>query len=162
MTSRKLEIAIKYREAKQFDKAKTILDELIAQEPENPQINYQAAWLCDVQGKERDAVPYYERAIQNGLVDDDLRGALLGLGSTYRCLGEYDKSIAVLRQGIEKFADAREFAVFLAMALYNQQQCNEAMQLLLANLIETTSDPDILRYKNAITFYQDKLNEVWE
>ena len=54
----------------------------------NAQVNYQCAWSFDVLGEEAKAVPYYEKAISLGLEDENLEGALLGLGSTYRTLGE--------------------------------------------------------------------------
>lgn len=37
-------------------------------------------------------VPYYEQAIANGLEVE----SYIGLGSTYRCIGEYDKAIVTL------------------------------------------------------------------
>jgi len=37
---------------------------------------------------ESDAITYYEKAISNGF-SEDRSGAMLGLGSTYRCLDEY-------------------------------------------------------------------------
>jgi tetratricopeptide (TPR) repeat protein len=119
------------------------------------------AWLCDTQGKESEAVPYYERAIAQGLAGEDLRGAMLGLGSTYRCLGQYDRAVDMLRAGIERFPEAGEFAVFLAMALYNTGQHTEAMSLLLSTLVQSTHDDGIGAYRNAILFYHDKLDQTW-
>jgi tetratricopeptide (TPR) repeat protein len=162
MIQNRLDEAIKFRESKEYEQAETILYDLLKSEPQNAEVNYQMAWLCDAQGKESDAVPYYEQAIQSGLKDDDLRGALLGLGSTYRCLGRYADSIRTLRKGMETFPSAREFPIFLAMALYNTDEHHEAMSLLLKNLVETTQAEDILKFKSAILFYHDKLDETWD
>jgi hypothetical protein len=49
---------------------------------------------------EAEAVPFYERALNaTGLSRDDRHGAFLGLGSTYRVPGRYDRSSATFRRG---------------------------------------------------------------
>jgi tetratricopeptide (TPR) repeat protein len=162
MTSQRLSEAIQHRERKEFEQAAQILSELLNETPDDPQVNYQMAWLCDTQGKESEAVPFYERAISNGLDGEELQGALLGLGSTYRCLGRYEQAVETLRNGMTTFPDAGEFPVFLAMALYNTGQYAEAMSLLLRSLAETSEDKGISDFKNAILFYHDKLDQVWD
>jgi len=162
MKSQRLQEAIAYRQKGQFEDAGKILFELYATEPNDPIINYQLAYLHDSQGKESAAVPYYEKAIHHGLPDEELSSALLGLGSTYRCLGRYDDAVRTLRKGAELFPDERQFPVFLAMALYNCRQHHEAMSLLLKNLIETSNDENITGYRNALLFYHDKLDQTWD
>lgn len=115
--------------------------------------------MHDKLGLEREAIPFYERAIAQGLSGDDLKGAMLGLGSTYRCLGEYQKPAELLRDGARLFPDGREFEVFLA--LYNLGDPQGAMELLLRNLAETSHDAGIIRYKNALLFYAGNLDERW-
>lgn len=157
----KLAQAIEYRTAQRFDEAKTLFAELHAENPDDALVNYHTAWLHDSMGDESGAVPYYERAIALGLPDDDLRGALLGLGSTYRALGQYEKAVATLSRGMVRFPEAGEFPTFLAMALYNTGNHDEAMELLLKTLANSSSDPGVLRYQRAILFYADKLDETW-
>jgi hypothetical protein len=36
------------------------------------------------------------------------------------------------------------------------------MEILLNSLVDTSADQDIQKYKKAITFYADKLDETWE
>jgi tetratricopeptide (TPR) repeat protein len=95
MAEKSLEEAIKLRTSDRPKEAISILKELLKATPNDPEINYQMAWTCDFMGRESEAVPYYENAIANGL-KVDRSGAMLGLGSTYRCLGEYNKSLKVL------------------------------------------------------------------
>ncbi|GAA0853027.1 hypothetical protein GCM10008915_72860 [Bifidobacterium pullorum subsp. gallinarum] len=94
--------------------------------------------------------------------DPERHGALLGLGSTYRTLGLYNKSKEIFERGRQDYPQAREFNVFYAMTLHNLGQYDKAMELLLKELGETSSDEGIHRYQRAIVFYSDKLNQVWE
>lgn len=159
---KELEFAIELRSDGKFIESNEILLNLVEKFPNDPIINYHCAWSFDVLGKESKAVPFYENAINLGLSGEDLEGALLGLGSTYRTLGEYEKSKEVLEKGISLFPDNRALQIFLSMTLYNLNHHKEAMSLLLSNLTETTYDKEILRYKKAIDFYHDKLDTVWE
>ena len=153
--------AIEHRTAKRHDEAKVLFAELYAENPDDALVNYHYAWLHDAMGEEGAAVPFYERAIAGGLKDADLRGAMLGLGSTYRTLGEYQKSVDMLRRGMFRFPEAGEFPVFLAMALYNTGEHAEAMELLLKVIADTADDDGIQNFQRAILFYSDKLDEVW-
>ena len=87
---------------------------------------------------------------------------MLGLGSTYRTLGMYDKSKEILEQGLQEYPEAREFNVFYAMTLYNLGQYDKAMALLLKEIGETSNDEGIKSYRKAIAFYSDKLDQIWK
>lgn len=157
-----LDEAIRAREEERYDDAHAILSALLAEEPANARANYQMAWLYDAQGLERAAVPCYEAAIMGELPKAEMRGAYLGLGSTLRTLGEYTRSVEVLREGMARFPEAGEFPAFLAMALYNCGEHAEAMALLLRELARSSNDAGIERYRRAILFYHDKLDQTWE
>jgi tetratricopeptide (TPR) repeat protein len=156
-----LALAIRLRQDGRVEESRELLLKLVAAHPDDPVVNYQCAWSHDTLGLEREAVPFYERAIAGGLLGADLAGALLGLGSTYRCLGQYQLAIDALRRGIAEFPNDRSFEVFLAMALYNAGQHAEAAERLLRALAETTADDSIRRYQRAILFYADKLDQTW-
>jgi tetratricopeptide (TPR) repeat protein len=157
----KLASAVKLRKTEKHEEARQLLLELHAEFPNDPQVNYQCAWIHDLLGLEREAIPFYEKAIQEGLSGDELKSALLGMGSTYRCVGEYQKSIETLQQALTLFPNSYEFKVFLAMAYYNINEQSKAMELLLNSLVNTSKDEGVLRYQRAIRFYSDKLNQIW-
>ena len=93
-------------------------------------------------GLESEAVSYYERSLALGLPDAEQKaGAMLGLGSTYRTLGEYAESRAMLEQGALEFPQRAEFKAFLAMTLHNLGAHTEAMELLLTLLADTPPIP---------------------
>jgi tetratricopeptide (TPR) repeat protein len=158
----RLQEAIELRATGHAEEARIILLDLVAAYPDDPEINYQTAWVHDNLGREREAAPFYVKAIEQGLAGPDLEGAYLGLGSTYRTLGAYQQAEEMLRRGMVAFPHNRAFQVFLAMTLYNIHRHQEAMELLLTNLAETSSDEDIRSYKRAILFYAPQLNQTWD
>ncbi len=87
-----LERALFLREKKEFEKSNRILMDMAKQNPGDAVIQYQCAWSLDILGLEVKAVPYYEAALELGLPEEDAKGAYLGLGSTYRTIGEYEKN----------------------------------------------------------------------
>ncbi len=146
---------------KTTEEATRLLRALLESYPHDPDINYQMAWACDFTGKEAEAVSYYEKALSYGLVEDRV-GAMLGLGSTYRCLGEYEKSLKIFDQAIDEFPEHRAFQIFRALTLFNLGRADESVGLLLTQLLDTTADASIKAYDQALRFYSNKLNETWK
>lgn len=162
MNEEQLVRALELRKDDKKKESNQILLKMVEEYPDNAFINYQCAWSFDVLGEESKAVPFYEKAIKQGLSGKDLEGAILGLGSTYRTLGEYEKSKSTFLKGIELFPTNRAIQVFYSMTLYNLNEHRKAMEFLLKCLTDTTSDSEILIYKKAINFYSDKLDEIWK
>ena len=168
MTRDRLAEAIHLREegrAKQdqamLEEARALLLDLLAAFPDDAEITFQAAVAHDNLGLDRESSPFYVRALDQGLAGPDLERALLGLGSTYRGLGEYQKAVDTLRRGVREFPHNRALQTFLAMALYNTRQYKEAMELVLANLLETSSDDKLQYFKRPLLYYASHLDETW-
>jgi tetratricopeptide (TPR) repeat protein len=157
-----LKDADKLRAEDRHEEASKLLVQLAAEFPTNPVVQYKTACVYDFLGRERDAVPFYHAAIENDLPRDDLRAAYLGLGSTYRTLGQYAESKRILLEGLSHFPDAAEIKIFLAMTLYNLGENHEAVSSLLKIVVETTSAEEIKNYERAIRFYADDLNKKWD
>jgi tetratricopeptide (TPR) repeat protein len=153
--------AVTLREHGHLEQALPLLLKLRAEFPDDAQIAVQTAWVHDSLGLEEEAVPHYEAAIASDLPDEQLRGALLGLGSTYRTLGRDADSDRILRQGIERFPDFKAFRVFHALLTYNLGQPRAAIEQLISVLVETTSDPSIQRYRRALSSYAEDLDRSW-
>ncbi|KUF15269.1 tetratricopeptide repeat protein [Streptomyces silvensis] len=153
--------AVRLRENGNREEARGLLVPLSERFPDDAEVAYQTAWVHDTLGLEAEALPYYLRAIQRpGLSDDDRRGALLGLGSTYRVLGRYEEAVASLRDASAEYPDDGALKTFLAMALYNTDQPHEAMGILLHLLATTSQDPGITAYSPAIEHYSKDLDET--
>ena len=133
------------------------LQALDARYPNIAEINYQLAWTCDVLGRAPEALPYYEKAITLGLPPNELSGALIGLGSTLRALGQLERSGEVLRSGQMQFPDNPEFAAFLALTLHRQGKTADALRLALETLCDTTADPGLTAYQRALRHEAAKL-----
>ena len=66
----------------------------LIEHPQHAELHYEVASLHDMQGREAQAIPLYQKAIRLGLGETSLRGAWLGLGSSYRCTGQYAEALA--------------------------------------------------------------------
>ena len=143
-----------------LQEARTLLFDLAAAYPDDAEITYQLAVVHDNLGLGREAIPFYVRAIASGVSGPDLERALMGLGSTYRGLGEYQHAEETLRRGMREFPHNRAIQVFLAITLYNLQQHKESMELLLTNLLETTTDEKLQYFKRGLSYYASHLDEI--
>src|ERR1700751_2784556 len=121
MVRDRLEHAIQLREKGRGEQDQSILEEartlllaLVAAFPGDAEINFQATVVHDNLGLERESIPFYEQALRQGLSGPDLERCLLGLGSSYRVLGEYQKAEETLRLGVREFPDNRALKVLLA------------------------------------------------
>ncbi|BEM34228.1 hypothetical protein SME36J_28600 [Serratia marcescens] len=132
----------------------------LATEPEAAMLHFQLACLYDVQGLEQQAIPCYLAALARDLPPAQRREAWLGLGSTYRALGEYPASLRAFDDGLTEFPQANELMLFRAMALYNLGENKRAVADLLLLLADTSSDPDIRGYQRAIRHYAADLNLI--
>ncbi|WP_430481144.1 tetratricopeptide repeat protein [Aeromonas caviae] len=92
--------------------------------PAHAELHYEVAGLHDMLGREAEAIPLYQKAVSLGLGEASLRGALLGLGSSYRTTGRHAEALA-------RFPDAVEFKVFRAMTCYNLGRSKEGMETLV-------------------------------
>lgn len=145
-----------------LEEARTLLLDMAVADPDNAEITFQIAVVHDNLGLSREAIPFYLRSFAQGLSGPDLERGLMGLGSTYRGLGEYQLAEETLRRGMKEFPHNRAIQIFLAMTLYNSQHYKEAMELVLTNLVETTSDEKLQYFKRGISYYAMHLDETWE
>jgi tetratricopeptide (TPR) repeat protein len=140
---------------KDYALAQALADDWLRREPDIAVAHYFAAWARDAQGSEADALAHYEKAFSLGLSGADLRGALLGAGSTYRNLGKFNRSEELFRDGIQKYGDTSEFSAFLALTLYSERRFKEAISILLKLLADTATDVHIKRYDRALRYYAE-------
>jgi tetratricopeptide (TPR) repeat protein len=119
-----------------------------------------AAYACDREGHEADAVVYYDRAWRLGGPADGRAGFLIGYGSTLKNVGRLAESEAVLRQAIAEGANADAARAFLALTLYQAGRSHEAVAGLLELLIEApAAGSGLERFRRALQEYAALLRE---
>lgn len=150
------------RQVKQYHAAKALVASYLHQKPDDPVVHYQMAWCHDNLGEEAAAVPYYVTAIELGLAAPDLQEAYVGLGSTYRALGRYDEAYQTLSEGLIHFPNHAALQTFFALTLHNLDRSSEAIERLIETLVDTTENPEILAYANALRFYASRVDETWD
>lgn len=100
-----LQDALSLRSQGRLEEALEVLRTLRAGAPDDPVLALHTAMTHDSLGHETEAIPLYEEALAKGLSGEDRRAALLGLGSSYRCVGQLEASEQVLRQAMGEFPD---------------------------------------------------------
>jgi tetratricopeptide (TPR) repeat protein len=116
---------------------------------------YDEACAHDRAGREQEAIPCYEEALELGLPDPLRQQALLGLGSSYRNVLRHADAIALLRGAVDEYPDDHALAVFLALALWSGGREREAMQALGRVTLESA---DLRGYGRAAAVYLDQLD----
>lgn len=139
-----------------------LLLELLDYRPDHPLVLFEVGGSYDVIGEEEMAIPYYRRAIEAGLDGNDLQECLICLGSTLRVIGEHEDAVNFLEQAVDEFPNRNSGRAFLALAHYSNGEADQAVQILLSLLLETTSDEDILAYADTLDYYKDNLDESTE
>jgi tetratricopeptide (TPR) repeat protein len=144
-----------------LDGSQALLLELAVEYPDDPLVLYETGGSYDVMGEEKQAIPYYEKAIARGLTGSDLQECLVCLGSSYRNVGKFEKAIETLERAVAEFPNKNSGKAFLALAYYSDGREDEAVSLLMDLLLKTTEDEDILSYARPLNYYKDNLDEVW-
>ena len=116
---------------------------------------YDEACAHDRAGREEEAIPCYEEALELGLPDPLRQQALLGLGSSYRNVLRHADAIALLRGAVDEYPDDHALAVFLSLALWSGGREREAMQALGRVTLESA---DLRGYGRAAAVYLDQLD----
>ena len=150
------------RREDELEASQELLLDLLDQAPNSPQVIYEVGGSYDVMGEEKQAIPYYQKAIKAGLEGDDLQECLVCLGSSHRNVGNFEEAVETLEKATAQFPDDNSGKVFLALAYYSDGREDDAVRLLLELLLETTSDEDILAYADPLDYYKDNLDEVWD
>ena len=116
---------------------------------------YDEAADYDRAGREAEAIPCYEEALELGLPDGLRRQALLGLGSSYRNVLRHADSIALLRSAVDEYPDDAALQVFLALALWSGGREREGFATIGRVAVESA---DLAGYGRAASLYLDHLD----
>jgi len=157
----KIEDILKLKKEGNLEEARDGILNLLESNPNDSEILLQAAFIHDQLGYTPQAITFYQQALDSNLEEDDRKEALLCLGSSYRAVGLYDEARETLEIGMSEYPNENVFYIFFALTLYNLDEADLAMEIVLTKLLETTSDKSILKYKNALEFYASRLDETF-
>jgi tetratricopeptide (TPR) repeat protein len=115
-----------------------------------------AAYACDRDGRERDAILHYDRAWSLGVPEPQRRHFLVGFGSTLRNVGRADEAVALLTEAIAADPDYPAFRAFLALALHSSGHPKAALATLLGLALDL-SPAAFDGYDRALTEYHHEL-----
>jgi tetratricopeptide (TPR) repeat protein len=107
---------------------------------------FELANAYDSLGKEKEAIPLYERAIQMGLSSEYEAYALLQLGSSLRNVGRLDDAIRILSDAEKRYPELPSITMFLGMAMHDSDMHSEALRTVLTAMLQHLKTSDIERY----------------
>ena len=114
---------------------------------------YEIGGEHDSAGREDEAIPRYERALELGLREELVPGALLQLGSSLRNVGRNDEAIALFDDAVARFPDQVALRLFRAFALATAGRDREALVDVLDLARARIDAPEIDRYRRSLENY---------
>lgn len=153
-----LELAIKFRQDNCLKRSEVQFKKIEPNYLDDSFFYYQFGWLLDKKGNQKEAIEKYKKAINLGLSNEYLADCYLGLGSSYRVLKNYDKSIRALKKAIKLFPLNYELKLFLSLSYFDKNNFNKSYSTLLDVLLCVNSNEQIALYSKTINSYKNKLN----
>ncbi len=131
--------------------------QLYAAHPGDARIAYEYAGTHDSAGHEAEAVPLYEEALAAGLREPHRHRAQVQLASSLRNLGRATEGLVVLDDAARRHPDSLGVAAFRALVQHDAGNPSQALADLLTAVAATSSDPDVVLYRRALTAYAAEL-----
>jgi tetratricopeptide (TPR) repeat protein len=113
------------------------------------------AFAHDRAGREEEAIPCYERALELGLPDPLRQQALLGLGSSLRNVRRHGDAVKVLAGAAAEYPNHGGLRFFLALARWSAGEEREAMREMGALAL---AEADLHGYRRAAELYLSELD----
>lgn len=129
----------------------------LQQDPDDAVRRFTLADALDGEGREQEAIPLYEKAIEVGLDDAlDLR-AQVQLGSSLRNIGHTEDAIRVLASAAARYPDSVAARLFLALALADAGRATEAVADLVHLTANGYDSRELDLYREPLHRYADDL-----
>jgi tetratricopeptide (TPR) repeat protein len=157
MTEPWIEEAISLRVHSSYEKAMAFLMSCLQDHPSDPRVYFHIACTHEESNQYTDAIYAFERAIDLGLVGEDLRKTFLSLGNLFYLTGECEKARDILVHAIRRFPGYRPYFAYLALTLHAVKEEDRSVQLLMQLVLDTTGDPELLAHSKTLLFYAQKL-----
>ncbi|MDA8192614.1 MAG: tetratricopeptide repeat protein [Thermaerobacter sp.] len=142
-----------------FSEARALLEEWLAEDPENPRLWLEMAFILDAMGQEPEAIGCYQRALDGGLDRAFVLEAYIGLGMNWRLTGHLYEARKLLEKAVAEYPDFPSARVFYALLLYADGNPGDAIRALLDVVLDVAHAPDIRQYRAVLKYYRDHLHE---
>jgi tetratricopeptide (TPR) repeat protein len=119
---------------------------------------YELGGEHDSAGREEEAIPHYERALELGLPEELVPRALLQLGSSLRNVGRNDEAIALFDDAVARYPDDAALRLFRAFALATAGRDRDALVDVLDLARMRIEAPEIERYRRSLEYYTRELS----
>ena len=116
-----------------------------------------AAYACDRDGREHDAIVHYERAWTLGVPEAHRRRFVVGFGSTLRNVGRADDAVAVLSDAVQQDPDYPPLRAFLALALLAAGHPRAALGAMLGVALDVAAPGALDGFERALSSYHQEL-----
>ena len=113
------------------------------------------AFAHDRAGREAEAIPRYEQALELGLPDALRHQALLGLGSSLRNVRRHADAVRVLEAGVAEYPGHGGLRFFLALARWSAGEERSAMHEMGRLALD---EADLRGYQRAAALYLAELD----
>jgi tetratricopeptide (TPR) repeat protein len=113
------------------------------------------AFAHDRAGREAEAIPCYQRALELGLPDQLRQQALVGLGSSLRNVRRHREAVAVLEDAVAEYPDHGGLRFFLALARWSAGEEREAMRVMGGLALD---EADLRGDRRAAALYLEQLD----
>ncbi len=141
--------------ADQDDEAIAYFGALLADYPDDPRSYYEYGGAFDSAGREHEALPLYQQALDKGLSGDYLPKLYLQWASTLRNVGQTTEAITMLEKASSEYPDRASLKFFLALALESAGREHDALTTLFELAIAHIDTADMKRYARSIRAYAD-------
>ncbi|WP_243239258.1 tetratricopeptide repeat protein [Sulfobacillus harzensis] len=138
-----------------YEEAERQLRIWLDEDPENPRLVFEMAVILDNQGREAEAIDFYQSALDGDLDGAHRIDAMIGLGSSLRVVGRVLESYQVLEKAHHEYPHHMALAVFYALTLEQMGNYGEAISTLLQVIAETGREESLDVYRPAIRYYRD-------
>ncbi len=127
--------------------------------PDDIVAQMEAAFACDREGRETEAIVFYDAAwkLELALPVAERHDFMIGYGSTLKNVGRLQESEHILRQLVAAVPTSGAARVFLALTLHASGRSNAALgELLDLALAHQHCDETLRRYHRAISTYRSQ------
>ncbi|MBI5631788.1 MAG: tetratricopeptide repeat protein [Elusimicrobia bacterium] len=113
---RKIDEGLELAQAGKREEALAHFAELARAFPGDARVHYELASALDSLGREEEAIPHYQKALDSGLSEEFRPEALLGLGSSLRVVGRTRDAVALLENAAKEHPQFVPLRAFRALA----------------------------------------------